>query len=240
MCAHHTPRGRRASLAKRRRRSEGLAVHSASRAMAASSSRARWGRCASQAHSRTPKCGSSARERVACRRSRSGSSCAPMAKQAQPRTVSLACAWQAETAPGPSACSSNAPMRAMRAAMPSWQAARACSSTAAGRPGKAARNRRAWSMARISGSVALAMRPSLSAASVSGGRSAARRTPLRGADMDRVRKQSWRRVCPAARPPAKRKGGKNRSKRLGRNRVPTRRLARQRAGKVFHAPQYIA
>ena len=151
MCAHQTPRGRNDSLAKRRKRSDGSVVHACSCVIAASRSAASAGRTASQAHSRTPKCASSASGRMRARRCASDrSGAAPIMKQAQPRAVSDACAAIRVKPAGPSPSCRMRAATAMRLEMPSAAAARIAAMPSAPTSGASACISKAKSTARHS------------------------------------------------------------------------------------------
>jgi hypothetical protein len=100
MDAAHTPRGRVASLAKRRRLGSASAVQGASSSIASIGSATMIARTAIHAHSRTPKWGSAAKGRIAFSRDAGGtSSSCPTANAAHPRTVSEECWLRRSTGP---------------------------------------------------------------------------------------------------------------------------------------------
>ena len=155
MCRAHTPRGRSDSLAKRRMRSEGSDVHGCSARIASSSRDTRCGRTAIHAHSRTPKCGSSAagRTRASSVSTSASFSWETRAKTAQPRTVSTGWSARSRQAERPRCVYSASPMVCMRARMPSESARLAASTSPSGASGTTCVRSAEWVMVRISARV---------------------------------------------------------------------------------------
>ena len=161
MCRAHTPRGRSASLAKRRMRSEGSEVHGLSVRIASSGRGAKCGRTAIHDHSRTPKCGSSAAglARVNSVSTSASFSWATRAKTAQPRTVSAGWSARSRQAERPRCACSASPMACMRARMPSESACLAASTRSSGASGTTCVRSAEWVMDRISASDRDSSRP---------------------------------------------------------------------------------
>jgi hypothetical protein len=195
MWAHHTPRGRVASLAKRRTLASASRTHGCSNATACGTSAVIASRTAIHAISRTPKCASAANGRTA--RSRSGSdidavTAACNHSAAHWRTTSLGCVASCVASWSRRGCWSSTAYNQSEIAR--WRcigfSAASCASSGAApvasasiaKSRRTAASNRAGRTAKNSVRLTVAKLPASSAASTAGGTSATRGAPLREVD----------------------------------------------------------